>query len=494
MVAVSAFVYFLSLGASAVSAFQCQSAPVIGADELVLLTSNVNTPFSYHLNRPDAAYLSLHFASVNIPVGGLLAISSPDGSQFHEYTNVTQTNFYAEFIDGDSAFITYTPPRSTSSIDSSLANDAPNAFLIDKFAHGFPKADLDGQVKAICGKDDSQSAVCLKSSDAPKYQKAQAVALLRINGGSVCTGWLFGSEGHLITNNHCIGNANDASNTQFEFGAECTTCETVPGRTCKGVTVATSSELVYTNPANDFTLVKLKLANGASLASYGYLQARASGPVLGEPIYIAQHPRGKPKRIATIGDSGAVGTIESISIPSCVADEVGYTLDTQGGSSGSPVLSAKDNAVVALHNCGGCQNGGVKISKVIQDLTAKNLVPKDALAGGSTSAPTTTAVTPGTTSVTPVTTSVTPVTSVKPVTTKALRPTMTKAPRPTMTKAPRPTMTKAPVIPTPPAPVGGDCTGCKGCYSKLLGMCFPNGFTDAQCVSFTVIQATWCGN
>ncbi|RLO12144.1 hypothetical protein DYB28_013532, partial [Aphanomyces astaci] len=231
---------------------------------------------------------------------------------------------------------------------------------------------------------------------------------------------------------------------------------------------------------------KLKLANGASLASYGYLQARASGPVLGEPIYIAQHPRGKPKRIATIGDSGAVGTIESISIPSCVADEVGYTLDTQGGSSGSPVLSAKDNAVVALHNCGGCQNGGVKISKVIQDLTAKNLVPKDALAGGSTSAPITTAATPGTTSVTPVTTSVTPVTSVKPVT--------TKAPRPTMTKAPRPTMTKAPVIPTPPAPVGGDCTGCKGCYSKLLGVCFPNGFTDAQCVSFTVIQATWCGN
>ncbi|RQM20926.1 hypothetical protein B5M09_012243, partial [Aphanomyces astaci] len=205
---------------------------------------------------------------------------------------------------------------------------------------------------------------------------------------------------------------------------------------------------------------------------------RASGPVLGEPIYIAQHPRGKPKRIAMIGDSGAVGTIESISIPSCVADEVGYTLDTQGGSSGSPVLSAKDNAVVALHNCGGCQNGGVKISKVIQDLTAKNLVPKDALAGGSTSAPTTTAVTPGTTSVTPVTTSVTPVTSVKPVT----------------TKAPKPPTTKAPVMPTPSAPVGGDCTGCKGCYSKLLGVCFPNGFSEAQCVSFTVIQATWCGN
>ncbi|RHY13070.1 hypothetical protein DYB25_009778 [Aphanomyces astaci] len=469
MVAVSAFVSFLSLAASAVSAFQCQSAPVIGADELVLLTSNVYTPFSYQLNRPDAAYLSLHFASVNIPVGGLLTISSPDGSQFHEYTNVTQTNFYAEFIDGDSAFITYTPPRS-SLIDSLLANDAPNAFLIDKFAHGFPKADLDSQVEAICGKDDSQSAVCLKTSDAPKYQKAQAVARLRINGRSLCTGWLFGSEGHLITNNHCIRNANDASNTQYEFGAECTTCETVPGGTCTGVTVATSSELLYTNPANDFTLVKLKLANGASLASYGYLQARASGPVLGEPIYIAQHPGGKPKRIATIVDSGAVGTIESISIPSCVADEVGYTLDTEGGSSGSPVLSAKDNAVVALHNCGGCLNGGVKISKVIKDLTAANLVPKDALAGGSTSAPITTTVTPVTTSAAPVTTSAAPVTtSVAPVT------------------------TKSPVTPTPTGPVS-DCNGCKGCYSKVLVACFPLGYTQAQCASFTGFQTIWCGN
>ncbi|RHY49127.1 hypothetical protein DYB30_013102, partial [Aphanomyces astaci] len=219
---------------------------------------------------------------------------------------------------------------------------------------------------------------------------------------------------------------------------------------------------------------------------------RASGPVLGEPIYIPQHPAGKPKRIATIVDSGAVGTIESISIPSCVADEVGYTLDTERGSSGSPVLSAKDNAVVALHNCGGCLNGGVKINKVIKDLTAANLVPKDALAGGSTSAPITTSVTPVTTSVAPVTTSVTPATSKSPMT--SIKPVTTKAPKPATTKAPKPATTKAPVAPTTSAPVGGDCTECKGCYTKLLGACFPNGFTEAQCVSFTVFQTTWCGN
>ncbi|KAF0756001.1 hypothetical protein AaE_004791, partial [Aphanomyces astaci] len=118
------------------------------------------------------------------------------------------------------------------------------------------------------------------------------------------------------------------------------------------------------------------------------------------------------------------------------------------------------------------------INKVIKDLTAANLVPKDALAGGSTSAPITTSVTPAT--------SKSPMTSIKPVT--------TKAPKPATTKAPKPATTKAPVAPTTSAPVGGDCTECKGCYTKLLGACFPNGFTEAQCVSFTVFQTTWCGN
>ncbi|KDO15833.1 hypothetical protein SPRG_18630 [Saprolegnia parasitica CBS 223.65] len=54
-------------------------------------------------------------------------------------------------------------------------------------------------------------------------------------------------------------------------------------------------------------------------------------------------------------------------------------LDTQGGNSGSPVFSTKENVVVGLHNCGGCENGGIKINKVVDILKAKNLVPKDAI-------------------------------------------------------------------------------------------------------------------
>ncbi|RHY84419.1 hypothetical protein DYB35_013736, partial [Aphanomyces astaci] len=160
-------------------------------------------------------------------------------------------------------------------------------------------------VEAVCGKDDTQAVVC--------------------------------------ANNHCIGTAIDAAKKKFEFAAECATSEdpnNVKQLGCKGVTVATSSEFVYTSKANDFTLVKLN-AGAAALSPYSYLQARASGAVLGEQIYIPQHPAARAsRRILVCGRRSRSGT------PST--------------RTGSPVLSAKDNVVVALPKCGGCLNGGLK--------------------------------------------------------------------------------------------------------------------------------------
>ncbi len=42
----------------------------------------------------------------------------------------------------------------------------------------------------------------------------------------------------------------------------------------------------------------------------------------------------------------------------------GYLCDTEGGSSGSPVIAASTNNVVALHHLGGCYNKGAHISKI----------------------------------------------------------------------------------------------------------------------------------
>ncbi|CAK4260399.1 unnamed protein product [Aphanomyces euteiches] len=351
----------------------------VGADRSLNLSAPANQVFSYIIRQEGATYIAPHFVDLDIPAGATLQISALDGSQTVKY-NGKQSDFYAEYVRGSEAVVSYFPPPTGITTDD--INTESVAFTVDRYASGFPTPD--SNIEAICGADNTQAITCVKTSDPTKYQKAQAVARLLIGGNSLCTGWLFGSEGHLITNNHCIGNAATAKNVQFEFAAECATCSD-PNNTkqlaCPGVTVATSAQFIYTSQTLDFTLVKLNLKSGVSLSKYGYLQARESGPVLNEPIYIPQHPGGKPTRLATVLDSGKVGTVESLSIASCQADEIGYTLDTENGASGSPVLSTKDNAVVALHNCGGCLNGAIKINKVVSQLKSLSFLPANAVTG-----------------------------------------------------------------------------------------------------------------
>ena len=172
---------------------------------------------------------------------------------------------------------------------------------------------------------------------------------------------------------------------QVELGAVCA-CDDADNKkalVCKGSVVATEAEFVYLD--NNLGLALLQVGS-VDLTHWGYLQMQPTGPQLGEPIHVIGHPRGWPQHAAVVVDSGKPGVVTNASINVCVEDEIGYDLDTQGGNSGSPVLSSIDNVVVALHNCGGCPygpNGGVKINKLVDTLVAKKLLPKYALATSS---------------------------------------------------------------------------------------------------------------
>ncbi|WP_181320148.1 hypothetical protein [Saccharothrix carnea] len=47
---------------------------------------------------------------------------------------------------------------------------------------------------------------------------------------------------------------------------------------------------------------------------------------------------------------------------------VSYRCDTEGGSSGSPVLSRRTHEVIGLRHCGGCPNQGVRIDLVVAQI------------------------------------------------------------------------------------------------------------------------------
>ncbi|TDH73241.1 uncharacterized protein CCR75_006226 [Bremia lactucae] len=247
--------------------------------------------------------------------------------------------------------------------------------------------------ESICGFDESVEAACAPSyvdSNQGAYMlaKSHSVARLSItkdNGRQIayCTGWLIGCEGHMITNEHCISNVQDAINTKVEFLAQSSSCgggETCATRGgCPGRVEVVGTTLVAVSEELDYALVRLGVGN--SFIDYrrlyeatGYLQFRGTGAVINENIYIPQHPQGYGKRIAWLF-KGRPGRVESLTVTNCRMDDIGYYVDTQEGSSGAPIISTVDNNVIALHHCGGCLNGGIPAQSIVNDLLQKGVLP-----------------------------------------------------------------------------------------------------------------------
>lgn len=337
--------------------------------------------WTLELASPDASYIAPHFSSFRLPEGAYLVIRSPKNER-----NLTYTGNGKEVPRESVGFWGLHIPGSVAVLE--LFSTVPieeGAVVIDRFAAGFPTAERD--TEALCGADDSQWARCYQTSEPQIYDRSRAVLRLLINGTNACTGWLVGNAGHVLTNNHCIGGAAAAANTDFEIMAEGATCATncASWFGCPGTVVATSSTLIKTNVGLDYTLVSLPV-NPTS--TFGFLQMRETGPAVDERVYIPQHPQAKGKRIAVqsthVQDQSGFCEIFSLNEPACTGsgNDVGYFADTQGGSSGSPVIAYSDHLVVALHHCADCPNRGVSIDKVIDDI-GQSLLPPNSVVNPS---------------------------------------------------------------------------------------------------------------
>jgi hypothetical protein len=347
--------------------------------------------WQHEIFDPGATYIAPHFRHFNLPEGATLTIRSVDGSRSWTYTGEGKTRhpgregFWGIHIPGDVAIL---------EIHSSVPVGRGRVTL-DGYARGFKaatsKALSDVTIKAICGSDDSRWAQCYQTSEPQIYARGRAVARLLIQGTSACTGWLVGDAGDLMTNQHCISTANDAANTDYEFMAEGSCSQNCASfGACPGTVVATSASLTKASSPLDYALVRLPV-NAST--TYGYLQMRTSGAILNERIYITGHPAAWGKRfsVASTDASDQSGFCEvfSNSMTPCSGGpgDTGYACDTQGGSSGSPVLAYADHAVVSLHHCGPCNNRGVPITAVIADL-GSNLPPNSTVGGNPPPPPT----------------------------------------------------------------------------------------------------------
>lgn len=349
--------------------------------------------FNREIHRPGATFIVPHFSRMELAPGDYVIVRSPDYSRSWRYEGYGKKEygkkggggFWGSRIAGDRAIVELWASGPSSAF----------GFSIDRYSRGFTAAEMgqeNGDTEAICTADDKENAVCYETSEPAIYDESRAVVRLLISGSFLCTGWLLGDEGHMMTNEHCITTQTDADNTDYEFMAEGDTCLTNCGQLqCDGPIEATQGTLIQDDANLDFALVKLP---GNLSATYGFMQFRETGAVLEERVYSPQYPGGRGKELAVLStypdNPSGFGEVDSLTENGCSGPEndVGYFMDTEGGSSGSPVLAYSDNLVVALHHCrgsGSCNRGdnfddpnrGVAVPLIIAELGAN--LPNNAI-------------------------------------------------------------------------------------------------------------------
>jgi hypothetical protein len=325
-------------------------------------TTSPKVVWKYVLTHPGATYIAIHFVGFDLGPRDYLLVSDAGGKQAYSLKGrgkMGAGTFWARHIKGDTALLR-------------LVVNNPNGgkgFHIDEYVAGY--VDLPSGSRAICGSDDKENAVCYESSHPTEYDRGRAVARLLINGSGLCTGWLVSSNDHLLTNEHCITSSSDAVNTDYEFMAEAPSCGSSNCQLCYPGTVFSGGSFIQDDAGLDYCLVQITSGNPA--ATYGYIELDNRDAIVGEEIYILQHPGGRAKEfgIYSSEDAGGICQVYSTSEAPCSGsgyNDVGYYCDTEGGSSGSPVLARSSHRAIALHHCANCPNRGVPITLVYADI------------------------------------------------------------------------------------------------------------------------------
>lgn len=317
----------------------------------------------------EAAFIKVRLDQVALGERDTITVAIPDGAESYVYgsADVADGGLWALSVEGEAAEV-----RLHDAADGTAA-----AARVAEYSRGLNESELASRPsgtragpESICGTDDSRNAACFKDSDPAAYGASRSVARLIINGETYCTGWIAGDD-RLLTNNHCFTESAEARVTEVQFGYECVWCS--GGKVLTPIKVK-GARVLRTDFKLDFTL--FTVADPARIAHLPALPISEEPVGLHDKIYIPEHPGGKPLRIASastsepdgLGSRCLVGDEERRGRG--YATDFAYLCDTEGGSSGSPVISRATGEVVGLHHFGGCPNQAVRMDLIYPKIAA----------------------------------------------------------------------------------------------------------------------------
>jgi lysyl endopeptidase len=343
------------------------------------------------LRYPGSDYVKVHFKPGSVRPNDKVTVADPTNAESFTYTGqeLAEADNWATSVSGDTAVVSMQPADNDV---LGLPQLAPAQVSVDKVARGLTDQEKarekttedaenakseaavrgeTGREESICGhSNDTEDAACYKSSDPVAYAHSKPVARLLINGVELCTAWRVGPNNRMFTNHHCFSQTGDARDTEVWFNYECSKCG---GRVTQRPTKVRGDRVLATDDTLDYTLFSVQNFN--AISRFGYLTLDVRDPARGEELYIPQHPRGDPTVIAMEDPGERSGNCE---VANPMYDgyasntDVSYYCDTDGGSSGSPVISRRTNEVIALHHFGGCPNSGVRVDLIYREV--KNLL------------------------------------------------------------------------------------------------------------------------
>jgi PKD repeat protein len=326
----------------------------------------------FEVRTPDAAFIKVHFDYLNLPTGMAVEVFSPDGSEVYRYGNEArdgytvdkalgqdgQTSFSAMSISGPVAKVRLVgKPRTPWTL--------AHGVRVSRVLEGYP-ADLLESLqnqgllsptgeKKTCGANDKRPVSCYAASDPTAVDRSRPVARLILARGSNCTAWRVGPGNHLMTNQHCFATQAEVAGAEIWFNYQAPTCA---GTTAGTITKVTGMNLVKRGTNLDYVLFSVN--NFASIASFGNLGLDPRLPITGEQIFIPQHPGARLKELATVNDlagGGRCTVAVAVTDGFGIGTDLGYKCDTEGGSSGSPVIARSNNKVIGIHHIGACNTG-----------------------------------------------------------------------------------------------------------------------------------------